>query len=329
MDNEVQLLHRALVDAIARCRPDVESQPVTVGEILNELLPYRSARSLVGFEMNADYEHALMRLLAGVDGLVRLEPEDAREHLARELAAPNPDVRIVREYSAFNAWVTAPASAPDEAVVPAPEPPDWETPGWLSELSEAPSPAAAGADPWNMPVIGAEPPAAVEPAPTPIEALMANVAEAVPAAAPAPAPARARSAAAAGGTGRATRAAAAPRTPAPSQAALPLVDAPAAATDSTPVAPVLAAATPAPNATAKSRPAPAEAGAEAEAPAPPANEQCAFCHGALPKGKAIRYCPFCGADQQLRPCPRCGETLEPAWRYCISCGAPAPSGAPA
>ncbi len=54
---------------------------------------------------------------------------------------------------------------------------------------------------------------------------------------------------------------------------------------------------------------------------------CAFCHAALPLDRPVRYCPFCGVDQQLRPCPRCGEILEPGWRYCVSCGAPSPVGA--
>jgi hypothetical protein len=55
---------------------------------------------------------------------------------------------------------------------------------------------------------------------------------------------------------------------------------------------------------------------------------CAFCDANLPKGRNIRYCPFCGADQSMIPCAACGEALEPTWIYCIACGAAAPPQVP-
>ena len=53
----------------------------------------------------------------------------------------------------------------------------------------------------------------------------------------------------------------------------------------------------------------------------------AFCDSALPSGRSIKYCPYCGMDQTLRPCGSCAEPLEPDWRFCIACGAE--SGVPA
>ena len=83
---------------------------------------------------------------------------------------------------------------------------------------------------------------------------------------------------------------------------------------------------------------PAPDGAEAEpvrAPsdpdggAPPAVEEenaappttCPWCREGLPHRSTLNYCPFCGADVRVVPCPSCGEALERNWRYCIACGA--------
>ena len=136
MDSVVQRLHRALAEAVASRRGDVESQPVTVAEIYQELVPYRAVRTSVGFEMNADYEHALLRLLSGEEALVRLEPEEARSHLARELGTPNPDVTLFRRYAACDVWVTTPVGElPDIGGLSLQSEEAWRTPGWLDDAA--------------------------------------------------------------------------------------------------------------------------------------------------------------------------------------------------
>src|SRR5687768_8744585 len=92
MDKNVERLHRALVDAIRTSRGEDFASPITVSEIYQKLLPYRAARAAVGFEMNADYEYALLRLLAGEGDLARLEPIEVQESLRAELESPNPNV---------------------------------------------------------------------------------------------------------------------------------------------------------------------------------------------------------------------------------------------
>lgn len=106
MDN-VQRLHRALVDAMQRTRGDDFERPITVSQIYQELVPYRVARS-IGFDMNADYEFALLRLLSGDYDLARLEPEEIRTMLRKEAESPNPNVSLFRAYANCDVWIAPP-----------------------------------------------------------------------------------------------------------------------------------------------------------------------------------------------------------------------------
>ncbi len=55
------------------------------------------------------------------------------------------------------------------------------------------------------------------------------------------------------------------------------------------------------------------------ASAPP--ETCPWCRAELPRRPDLTYCPFCGTNVHVVPCPVCGAELDPAWRFCIVCGA--------
>lgn len=105
-DTVIAQMHRTLVDAMRRERPDALDRPVTVAEIYQDLLPYRAARSEIGFEMNADYEHALLRLLAGEGDFARIEPREVRDKLRMELDSPNPNVGVFRNYAACDVWIS-------------------------------------------------------------------------------------------------------------------------------------------------------------------------------------------------------------------------------
>ncbi|HKJ91847.1 MAG TPA: hypothetical protein VJ957_01710, partial [Longimicrobiales bacterium] len=115
-DPVVTRLHGCLVDAIRRGGREPTAGPFKVSEIYQDLVPYREVRATLGVELNADYEHALLRLLAGEGGLLRLEPESAREELRREVESPYPFVGMYRKFSASDVWITAePADAPAAA----------------------------------------------------------------------------------------------------------------------------------------------------------------------------------------------------------------------
>src|SRR5687768_829299 len=120
MEN-VARLHRALVDSLMLNRPDALSQPVTVAEIYQDLIPYRSVKAPLGFALNADYEHTLLQLLAGEHGFVRIEPTEVREALTRELKSPNPDVGLFRDYASCDVFVTLPEDSNGTRSAPEPE----------------------------------------------------------------------------------------------------------------------------------------------------------------------------------------------------------------
>ena len=49
-------------------------------------------------------------------------------------------------------------------------------------------------------------------------------------------------------------------------------------------------------------------------------DSCLWCRATLPERDNLNFCPFCGMDLKLVPCPACAEELEPDWRFCIACG---------
>lgn len=105
MSDEVVIrLYRCLVEELRRRGHSLE-HPIKVSELYQDLVPYRSVRSELGVELNADYEHALLRLLAGERDLLRLEPAEARNELRGEVEASYPFVGLFRKFSASDVWV--------------------------------------------------------------------------------------------------------------------------------------------------------------------------------------------------------------------------------
>lgn len=274
-DQLVQRLHGLLAQALLRSRPRPFDSPVTVAEIYQDLVPYRDVRTALGFQMNADYEHTLLRLLAGEGELARLEPAEARDELRGELDTPNPNVGLFRKFAGCDVWVTPGVAAgvhvPAGDPVPTPEPVragpepapeaygrNEETATWAGSASPE-TPSEADLDEWesSLPELILEDVVPIEPVgPEP------NPPEPVP-------------------------------EPAPAQISHQ------------------------PEATIMLEAAASPAAGDAASPG-----NCAFCASDLPVGRAVKFCPFCGADQAMQPCGTCAEPLEPGWRFCITCGSP-------
>jgi hypothetical protein len=128
----VDRLHQRLEEAVARDRP---LDGLTVGDLYQQLIPYRAVRAELGLLELAPYEHALLRLLSGERGYLRLEDGDARDEIARELAAPNPILGIYRDYAGVRVTLGPGDAAP--LIPPAPPPP---RPAPAAKAPSAPEP---------------------------------------------------------------------------------------------------------------------------------------------------------------------------------------------
>jgi hypothetical protein len=271
-DDLVEKLHGLLAEALHRSRPDPFNAPVTVAEMYQDLVPYRSVRTALGFQMNADYEHTLLRLLAGEGGHARLEPPEAREELSAELETPNPNVGLFRKFAACDVWITpaavpagtpgfasgaAPAIAPElptlSPALPAPEPPAKQVTGRAETNESWEKPAATPQQEWDD---------------LEEELLLEEEVE------------------------------------------LPDTSAQAVSQPARPPK----SSEPTPKAMFETKT------SHASIAEPVTTGSCAFCRTGLPAGRMVRYCPFCGADQSLKPCATCREPLEPSWKFCIACG---------
>jgi hypothetical protein len=208
MDQVLDRFHRVLVEEIGPHRPEYLEAPFTVAEIYQNLVPYGTHRDRVGVEMNGDYEHALLRLLAGEGEYLVLESGAALRALREELDSTNPNTGIYREYAAVDVRL---------------------------------NPARTG-------VVESDPEAVIEEAPLDVEPME----DLVPVGHLAPVE--------------------------------PVED--VAATES----------------------------AQGE------GDSCSWCRAVLPERPNLNFCPFCGTDVNLVPCPGCGAELEPGWRFCIGCG---------
>lgn len=96
MSDELDRLFECLVEALAR--ETRIAVPFVASEVYERLVPYRSNRSRLKVATHQDYEMAVLRLLAGERGYVRLEPEEVREGMKRELTSVNPDPTYFRNF---------------------------------------------------------------------------------------------------------------------------------------------------------------------------------------------------------------------------------------
>lgn len=100
-DSRLERFRTALLEAL-RDRGLDPSRPITVAEIYQDLVPYRTHRDILDVEMNGDYEHLLMRALAGQGGVLELQSSAALEQLREELEQTHPNTGLYRDFAAVD-----------------------------------------------------------------------------------------------------------------------------------------------------------------------------------------------------------------------------------
>lgn len=89
---------RRLVAALAARDPARLNRPISLEEIRESVLPYRTSRRALGVDSVEDYDLLLLRLAAGDGGFARTSPEDARARFAAESVSPNPDLALLERH---------------------------------------------------------------------------------------------------------------------------------------------------------------------------------------------------------------------------------------
>ncbi len=254
--------HRALVREIHARNPEHLNSPFTVAEIYQNLVPYRTHRDEIGLEMNADYEHVLLRLLAGEGDYLDIESRTARQEIREELDSPNPNIGLYRDFAAadvrLNPEKLDPSMLGDTGGPSAGVPPMEDEPLEVEYMDEGVVGEHIDGDGTAE---GAYERLEVEP-------LGANLG--------------------------------------------PVAD------DEEPDS--LGSADFSMDLTEGALEDEAGGTAGEGEDGLPHFENCPWCREKLPQQARVRFCPFCGSNVQLVPCPSCGEELRLNWRFCIACG---------
>jgi hypothetical protein len=127
---DVERLFRQIVRNLSATDPSRLRRPLTLGDIRDHIVPYRTNRRPLELESSEDYELALIRLCAGEGGFARTEPVEVRAEFQAEVTSPNPDLSLLRKYD--EAIVSLEAGLVARALDPAPDrafaPPDHPVP---------------------------------------------------------------------------------------------------------------------------------------------------------------------------------------------------------
>jgi len=295
--------HRALVREIQASNPEHLSAPFSVAEIYQNLVPYRTHRDEIGVEMNADYEHALLRLLAGENDFLTIESRTARQEIREELESPNPNTGLYRDFAAADVRLNP--EKIDEALM-------WDLGQGEDQPVEGVPEDAAPIDGPDAEVLDGEAGLEKEAEEPEVEEILADDVEDVDVEEEEMVPEEMME-----------------------EAGVDEVDPVAEVEDMTDKTVEVDPKEVPVELSGQEVPWPAEVEVvlDVEPDAVPSStdsetmraegappETCAWCREGLPQRPGVNFCPYCGCSVHLVPCPECGEELELNWRFCIACG---------
>lgn len=290
--DDVERMYRHLVRTLRTNSPQQLTQPFTVADLYQSILPYRLHRRDLGLETNQDYEMAMLELLSGARGYLEVD-DRMRDTLTASLRSPNPDPMVIREFS------QTPIALDPEGLRRLEQ---EEQPG----MGASNAGAATGAGPGAAGAAAAQSRGLEIPI-RPSGGGRAGASGSGAGASASAAPVREsttgpfRASATTAGPGGAAGAGAAGAAGSSGFAARP-------GTQGAPAIP------PSAESSTGTRRVPRPISV------PSSGATCQHCNGALPAGRDIVFCPHCGQDLTIAHCPACGSELEHEWKFCVTCG---------
>ena len=116
-------LYHLLVRNLGTGQFGASGHTLTVGEIYQQVVPFRASRTELGFTELPEYERALVRLLTGERGYLQIDESRIRDELQSELDSPNPILGLYRDYASATVHLNREVvPEPEQQDVPAPLP---------------------------------------------------------------------------------------------------------------------------------------------------------------------------------------------------------------
>lgn len=93
--SDLERLFQLIVTNLAATDPAQLHRPIPVGELQRSVVPYRTSRRHLNVVTSDEYEHLLLRLVAGEGGYAFTTPPESLARFRRELQGISPDLGIL------------------------------------------------------------------------------------------------------------------------------------------------------------------------------------------------------------------------------------------
>ena len=115
----LERMYHVLVRTVRAKQPASLAAPFSVGDLYQQILPFRHYRRELQLETNQEYELLLMELLSGARGFLDVD-DRLRDELSKELNAKTPETSRVRDFADAQVSLNAAAQkkVPDVPVEP-------------------------------------------------------------------------------------------------------------------------------------------------------------------------------------------------------------------
>jgi hypothetical protein len=106
----LERMFQVLVRTLRTKQPASLTAPISVGDLYQQVLPFRHYRRELQLETNQQYELLLMELLSGARGFLDVD-DRLRDELSKELRAKTPETSRVRDFADAQLSINAAAQS--------------------------------------------------------------------------------------------------------------------------------------------------------------------------------------------------------------------------